>query len=109
MVKPIITTGLEALGRGNDLNKLDSFIAPILQIEEARRRIKWDNYLTRRSTALGMDTEGLIVTEEEFQAQQQQEQMQAMASQAIGPGVTAIGGMVKQGMSDGKASPPAAG
>lgn len=110
MVKPIIVTGLEALGRGNDLNKLDSFIAPILQIEEARARIKWDNYMTRRSTALGMDTEGLIVTEEEFVADQENKRMQAMVAQGIGPGVTALGGMAKQGMANGnQATAPAAG
>lgn len=101
IVKPMIVTGLEALGRGNDLDKLDTFMAPVVNIEEARGRVNWSNYMTRRATALGMDTEGLIVTDEEYAAQQQKAQMQQMVSQGIAPGITALGQMAKQGMANG--------
>lgn len=105
VVKPVIVTGLEALGRGNDLNKLDTFIAGLVNVEEARGRINWSNYSMRRATALGIDTEGLIMTEEEFQAQQKAQMMQAMVQQGIGPGVTALGQMAKQGMANAAQAP----
>lgn len=31
-IKPVIITGIEALGRGNDLNKLDTYLAGIGQV-----------------------------------------------------------------------------
>lgn len=105
VVKPMVVTGLEALGRGNDLNKLDSLVGPILNIDEARAKIKWDNYMTRRATALGMDTEGLIKTPEEEAAEQAQAQQMAMIQAGIGPGINALGGIAKQGIANGKASP----
>lgn len=109
VVKPKLVTGLEALGRGNDLNKLDTFMSSLLQVPEALARVNWGNYLTRRATALGIDTEGLIKTDDEVAAEQQAAQQQQMMAQGIGPAVTALGGMAKQGMSNGQsAEAPAA-
>lgn len=104
-VKPVIVTGLEALGRGNDLNKLDMFMSAVMQIPEAVSRVNWSDYMTRRATALGIDTAGLIKTDEQVAQETQQAQMQAMIQQGIGPGVTALGGMAKQGMSNGASQP----
>ena len=100
IVSPVITTGLDALGRGNDLNKLDTFMSAIMQIPEAASRLNWSNYMTRRATALGIDTEGLIKTDEQVQAEQAQAQQQAMLQQGVAPAVTALGGMAKQGISN---------
>lgn len=100
IVQPVIVTGLEALGRGNDLNKLDTFIGTLMQIPEAAARIKWGDYMTRRATAIGIDTEGLIKTDEEVQQEQQQAQMMQMAQQGLGPAIGAVGQMAKQGMAN---------
>jgi hypothetical protein len=91
MVKPAITTGLEALGRGHDLNKLDVFISGIQQTLGPEAVAEWLNvgdYLTRRGTALGIDMKGLVRTEEEVmqarmaaQEAAQQEQLQQVAIQ----------------------------
>ena len=105
IVKPIIVTGLEALGRGNDLNKLDTFMSAVMNIPEAVSRVNWSDYMTRRATALGIDTEGLIKTDAQVLQEQQQAQMQAMIQQGIAPGVTALGGMAKQGMANGASNP----
>lgn len=111
IVKPMIVTGLEALGRGNDLDKLDTFMTPVVNIPDAVARVNWSNYMTRRATALGMDTEGLIVTDEEYAAQQDQKMKQQMVAQGIAPAVTALGGVAKQGLanaSQAQAAPAAA-
>jgi hypothetical protein len=113
VVEPVIVTGIEALGRGNDLNKLDTFMEAVMQIPEATARVNWGDYMTRRATALGIDTEGLIKTDEQVQQEQQQAQMMQMAQQGLGPAIGAAGQMAKQGMvNDGnteqaQAGPPA--
>jgi hypothetical protein len=98
VVEPVIVTGIEALGRGNDLNKLDTFMEAVMQIPEATARVNWGDYMTRRATALGIDTEGLIKTDEQVQQEQQQAQMMQMAQQGLGPAIGAVGQMAKQGM-----------
>lgn len=115
IVKPVIVTGLEALGRGNDLNKLDTFMSAVMQVPEAVGRINWSNYMTRRATALGIDTEGLIKSDEQVQQEQQQAQMQQMMQQGVSPAVTAMGQMAKQGIANngksqsGEPQPPTGG
>lgn len=106
IVEPVIVTGLEALGRGNDLNKLDTFISAVMQIPEAVSRVNWSNYMTRRATALGIDLEGLIKSDEQVAAEQQQAQQQAMMQAATGPAVSAIGQVAKQGIANGNQPQP---
>lgn len=100
-VKPVIVTGIEALGRGNDLNKLDQFISVIQQIPDAAARINWGDYMTRRGTALGIDMKGLVKTDEEIAQEQQQQQLMALASQATGPGINAVAKVASEGMKNG--------
>ena len=88
-VTPAIVTGIEALGRGNDLNKLDIYLAGIAQIlgpEALSRYIDIREYMDRRASALGIDTEGLVRTEQEIAGMMQQAQQEALASQ-MGPSV----------------------
>ena len=87
MIHPMVVTGIEALGRGNDLNKLDSFIAGIGQMlgpEAIQQFVNMSEYLDRRAAALGIDTKGLIKSQEELQQEAQQAQQQAMMQQ-LGP------------------------
>ncbi len=100
IVQPVIVTGLEALGRGNDLNKLDTFMSAVMQVPEALSRVNWGDYMTRRATALGIDTEGLIKSDEQVQQEQQQAQMMQMAQQGLGPAIGAAGQMMKQGLAN---------
>lgn len=94
MVKPVIITGMEALGRGNDLNKLEQFIQPLLQSELLMSRVNIEDYLKRRATSLGMDIKGLIKSEEEIQQEQQQALMQQMGPDMLNQGM----GMIQQAM-----------
>jgi hypothetical protein len=91
LVKPLIVTGVEALGRGNDLTKLDQFIQGLAQTfgAEALKMINATEYLNRRAAALGIDAEGLIKTAEEIDGEQQQQQQMAMLSQMAPAGIQA--------------------
>ena len=101
LVKPTIVTGLEALGRGHDLNKLDMFVQGAVQLlgPEFPTYVNMSDYLKRRATSIGIDTAGLVRTEEEIQLQKQQEMQAQMAQQAVGPGVSALGGVAKEATS----------
>lgn len=96
-VEPSITTGVEALGRGHDLDKLDQFLAGLQKAvppEILSQYINFPDYMTRRATALGIETGGLIRSEQEVQQQQQaaqqaqaqQQMQQQMAQQAMQTG-----------------------
>jgi len=99
-VQPKIVTGLDALGRGNDLAQLDAFIqgAMALAPEAAAAVINWQDYMTRRGASLGIDMDGLIKSEEQIAQEQQQAQMMQMA-QSMGPqAVNQVGQMVNKQM-----------
>jgi hypothetical protein len=83
-IKPTIITGVDALGRGNDLNKLDVFLAGAAQVlgpQMLQEYVKIPEYLARRAASLGIDTKGLIVTEEELAAKMQQQRQMQMQDQ----------------------------
>lgn len=95
-LKPQIVTGLEALGRGQDLNKLQQFLNMLQPLgpEVISSELNIGDYLDRLGASLGIDTQGLVKSEEQKQqeAQQQQEmmeqqQMMQMAEKGIGPAV----------------------
>lgn len=89
VVEPAITTGLEALGRGHELNKLMAFAQMMQQLfgpEETVRRLKPGVTAIRVATALGFDAEDLIKSDEEYQAERAEEarqMQQQMAADAM--------------------------
>lgn len=109
VVKPSIVTGMEALGRGQDLRKLDLFVQGMAQAlgpEVLQRYVNLQDYIKRRATSLGIDTEGLIKTEEQIAQEQQQAMQQQMLMQA-GPsalqeGVKQIGQQYNDAQSQGQ-------
>lgn len=87
-VKPTIITGFDSLGRGHDLQKLVTglqYLEP-LGPDVMRTYMVINDYIDRVFTALGVDTEGLIRSEEQVQQIQQQNQMQALIEK-LGPEV----------------------
>lgn len=84
-VEPTITTGLEAIGRGHDLNKLLTFKEILTSIPGSEQYIKLNGFIAMAATALGIDTENLIKTDEEVAQEQQQQMMMQMAQQATSP------------------------
>jgi hypothetical protein len=97
-VEPVIVTGLEALGRGNDLTRLDQFISVVQQVPDAASMINWGDYLTRRGTALGIDMKGLVKSAEQVQMEQQQAQQMAMMQQGMNPAINAGGKIIQERM-----------
>lgn len=73
IAKPTIVTGLEALGRGHDLTKYDMFLRALQPLgpEVLQSEMNVGDYITRIGTALGIDLDGLIKTEEQKKADQQ--------------------------------------
>lgn len=92
-IQLIITTGLEALGRGHDLARLQGFLQDLgaLGLEMLIPRLNIRNLIDRVATARGIDTSGLIKTEQQLAMEQQQAQ-QAQMLQQYGP-IIAQGGM----------------
>lgn len=89
-VEPTVSTGLEAWGRGQDLDKLTQFfnglqaIAPLMQDPD----INMSNLKIRLANAIGMDTAGLLLTDAD-KAKRQAEQMVAQGGQAAAQGLGA--------------------
>lgn len=82
-IEPQITTGLEALGRGHDLNKLTVFLEYISKMPDAMGRLKMGSFLSLVGTSLGLDLAGIIKTDEEIAMEQQQAQQMAMMEKAV--------------------------
>ena len=73
MIKPTIVTGLEAaLGRGNDRTKLVLFLQTLQQnlgAETIGQYVNLSEAIKRLATADGIETRGLIKTEEDLQGE----------------------------------------
>ena len=83
IAQPAITTGVEAIGRGHDLSKLQTFVSLVGQNPEAAQVVKWNSYCQAVASACNLDTTGLIKTDEEIQQEQQQMQMAQMMQAGI--------------------------
>ncbi len=97
-ITPAIVTGIEALGRGNDLNRLDVYLTGIAQVlgpEAISKYVNIREYMNRRASALGIDTNNLVRSEEELQMMEQQAQQQA-AMQQMGPQAMQMAGQMMQ-------------
>jgi len=103
-VKPTIITGVEALGRGNDLQKLREFVAEIANLAQVNpavvQSLNTQDLIKRIATGLGIDTEGLVKSDEELAQEQaaqedamQNQQMMQLAEKAVAP---AVQGAMKQ-------------
>lgn len=94
IVKPAIVTGVQALGRGHDLDNLRGFVNDIVPMAQADAQIldyiNFADALTRIGTSRGIDMSGLIRKEEEVQQLRQQRQAEQMGPE-----------MMKQMMSQG--------
>lgn len=88
-IEPAVSTGLEALGRGQDLERLNMVIgawaqmAPLAQDPDLNMR----NIKQKIANAAGIDTTGILLTAEE----KQQMQQEAMAQQAMMSGANSLG------------------
>lgn len=91
-VEPTVSTGVEALGRGQDLDKLTQFI----QFMQGMGAIAQDpdlnvaNLKLRAANAIGLDTAGLLLTEADkakMLGEQMLQQGAGAAAQGVGAGM----------------------
>lgn len=88
-VEPTVSTGMEALGRGQDLDKLNRFIQAILPIGQMQDPdLNTSNLKMRIANALGLDTAGLLLTEAD-RVKAQSQQMLADGGSALAQGMGA--------------------
>lgn len=98
-VEPMVVTGIDALGRGQDLTRLRGFIADMANAAQFKpelvTRLEDSELIQRLANGHGVDTTGLIKTDEQIAQEQQQQQQAAMMQEAVakgvGPAVNAMG------------------
>jgi hypothetical protein len=106
---PVIVAGLEAIGRGHDQRNLQMFVQEIVAIlgpDIAMQYIKPLELMARSAAAYGIDTEGLLPTEEEIAQQQQQAQMMQMMQQLGPQGIQQMGGLAQTALKAGAEQAP---
>jgi hypothetical protein len=100
-VKPMITTGVDAIGRGNDFEKLRTytgFLAEALGPEMVAQRINPTELANRAAAGIGIEPDGLVRTEEEIADEQEAQQQAAMQQAAVAPTINQAGQMMQAGM-----------
>ena len=86
MVKPIIVAGINALGRGQDVQALGQFLQTIAQTmgpEAIAQYINPDELIKRLAAAQGIDVLNLVKSMQEIQGEQQQAMQQQAEMEAI--------------------------
>ena len=88
LIEPVVQTGLEAIGRGNDKDRLTNFIQTIgasLGPEALTQYVNPTELIKRFAASDGIDTDGLVKNPEELQAEQAQQQ-QVMLEEQLAQG-----------------------
>lgn len=100
-IRPVIVTGLDALGRGAELDNLRAFVKDVVDLggpQALETYLDFADLLKRLSTARGIQTDGLVKDSNQVAQEQQAKQMQAMVQQ-LGPNaITQAGQLAKAGM-----------
>ena len=96
-VKPAVTTGIDAIGRGNDLDRLTAFLRDLEPIgpEAIQDYLVVGDYITRAGTARQINMDGLVRSEAEVAQRQQQRQMAELMSRAAPNVVNKAGDMLQ--------------
>ena len=71
------------MGRGHDLEKYATVLNLVSQIPNAQAMINWNVMLLNMFTGAGVETEGLVKTQEQIEEEQQMAMGQEMAMQAM--------------------------
>lgn len=89
-VKPMITTGLDALGRGNDRSRLVGYLTTMAELGYGAQ-IEGEEVGKRLAAADGIDTKGLVKSAAQLQQEVQQQQAQALMEKGVGPAINQLG------------------
>lgn len=86
MVKPVVSVGLAAVGRGNDAEKTVRFMQVVqgaIGPEALLRYVVPGELIRRLAYSLGINIMGLVKSDKQLAAEQAEAQRQAMAQQAV--------------------------
>ena len=83
-IEPTVITGLDALGRGADLQKLTEVVSLITQFPDGMNMLNFNGLFSRIFTSAGIDAGGLVKTPEQAQADINQAQADQTAIQGAG-------------------------
>ena len=104
-VTPQIVTGVDALGRGQDANRLTQWITTVMQTLGPQVALQYMNvtaFMRALASGIGIDDASLLKSEETIQAEQQQNQQRAMLEK-LGPNaVNQIGSLMGKAMDKGE-------
>jgi len=106
LIEPVIVTGVEALGRGHDYNKLVQFSQTLQQLLGPEIFAQYTNVnavIEQIGTSLGIETESIIKSQEQIQMEQQQAMMQQMSQQGMGAAAESGGKAAGEEMGGGMA------
>lgn len=95
----VITTGLDALGRGHDMIKLERYIRSYIELfgpEAAQQDFDRMAVAERLGHGHGIDIDGLFRSEDDKAAENEQAQSQAIAQAATPEAVKQIGNVIQQ-------------
>lgn len=101
LVQPTVTTGIDALSRQSDLNKLDRMVAGLRDLygpEALQAETNVGDYVKRRAAALGIDPTGLLKTEEQKAQEAEQRMNQQMMLSGAPQMINQMGQMAQKGM-----------
>ena len=100
-IEPMITTGLEGLGRGQDYNKILTFIQTVKGIgEQAASMINFEFVLKSLATSVGLKAEEVLLDEQTVAARAEQAQMSEMMGKVAAPVAGQLAGGVAQSMQE---------
>lgn len=100
VVRPTIVTGIEAIGRGNDQNRIKGLLQDIAETIGPEGLAQWihtGEVIKRLGVSRQVDMEGLVKTEDEVAQAMQQQQMAALAERAAPQVAGAIAPAMMQG------------
>lgn len=103
-LRPVIVAGLDALGRGAELDNLKAFVADVVNlggVEALSTYLNFSDLLDRLATARSVRTEGLVNPPEQVAQIQQQRAMQSMVER-LGPNAVNQAGQMIQSQAGGK-------
>ena len=86
IVKPTIITGMEAIGRSQDFERIQMFVQVATSLG-AQNQINMDEVMARVSAAMGIDHKNLIKSKEQMK-QEQQVALQSQMMLASAPNVS---------------------
>ena len=96
-----IVTGIDALGRGQDANKLIDYAGTLSRVFGAPQTLQHLNipaYMKALAGAMGIDDLAILKTQEQLDQETMQHQQQTMEQTIAPPTIQALGGIAKQAL-----------